>query len=350
MYQRGRKATPQLETRNPEPGTFFPMPLSEFELIDRFFKRPGTKRPDVVQGVGDDGAVLSVPGDRELVVSMDTLVEGVHFPTETDPEDIGYKAVAVNFSDLAAMGAEPAWITLSLTLPEADPEWVAGFSTGVVSLADEFNVALIGGDMSRGPLSVTLQAHGFVPVGGALYRRAARVNDMIYVTGALGDAGLALLALQKAVQLTPAAHDAVLARLARPRPRLHEGQALRDIAHAAIDISDGLIADLEHILEASGVGAVLNIERVPVSPWLRDFMAGDGDGERGQELALTAGDDYELCFTVPPDRAGAVEKALAALSCPCACVGVIESEKGLRCRYDDGREYVLPAGGYDHFS
>lgn len=325
------------------------MSTSEFELIDRFFKRPGTRRSDVVQGIGDDGAVLRVPDGRELVVSMDTLVEGVHFPLETDPDDIGYKALAVNLSDLAAMGADPAWFTLSLTLPEADPEWLAGFSGGIVSLADEFEVALIGGDLSRGPLSITLQAHGFVPTGRALYRHAARVNDLIYVTGTLGDAGLALLALQKTARLSSAARSAVLARLNRPRPRLPEGQALRDLAHAAIDISDGLIADLEHVLEASGVGAVLNIERVPVSPWLRDFMAGDGDGERGQELALTAGDDYELCFTVPPDRGGAVEKALAALSCPCACVGMIESEKGLRCRYDDGREYVLPAGGYDHF-
>lgn len=325
------------------------MSLTEFELIDRFFKRPGARRSDVVQGIGDDGAVLRVPDDRDLVISMDTLVEGVHFPTETDAEDIGYKALAVNLSDLAAMGADPAWITLSLTLPEADPEWVAAFSTGVVSLADEFDAALVGGDMSRGPLSITLQAHGLVPTGRALYRHAARAHDLIYVTGSLGDAGLALLALEKAVRLAPAAYDAVLARLNRPRPRLREGQALRDLAHAAIDISDGLIGDLGHVLEASGVGAVLNIERVPVSPRLRDFMAGDADRERGQELALTAGDDYELCFTVPPDRANAAEKALAALSCPCACVGTIEAEKGLRCRYDDGREYALPAGGYDHF-
>ncbi len=326
------------------------MPLSEFELIDRFFKRPGAKRPDVVRGSGDDAAVLRVPADRELVVSMDTLVEGVHFPTETDAEDIGYKALAVNLSDLAAMGADPAWITLSLTLPEADPEWVAGFSTGVVSLADEYGVALVGGDMSRGPLSITIQAHGLIPVGRAIYRHTARVHDLIYVTGALGDAGLALLALEKAVRLSPAAQAAVLARLNRPRPRLREGQALRDLAHAAIDVSDGLIADLGHVLEASGVGAVLNIERVPVSPWLRDFMDGDGDRERGLELALTAGDDYELCFTVAPDNADTAEKALAALSCPSACVGVIESDRGLRCRYDDGREYVLPAGGYEHFS
>ncbi len=325
------------------------MPLSEFELIDRFFKRPGTKRPDVVQGIGDDAAVVRVPEDRELVVTMDTLVEGVHFPTETDAEDIGYKALAVNLSDLAAMGAEPAWITLSLTIPEADPEWVAAFSTGVVALADEFGVALIGGDMSRGPLSVTVQAHGFLPRGGALYRHAARVHDLVYVTGTLGDAGLALLALQKTVRLSPGAYEAVVTRLNRPMPRLHEGRALRDLAHAAIDISDGLIADLGHVLSASGVGAVINIEHVPVSPWLKDFMDGAGDREQGQELALTAGDDYELCFTVPPERREAAEKALAALSCPCVCIGAIEAKKGLRCRYDDGREYVLPSGGYDHF-
>jgi thiamine-monophosphate kinase len=326
------------------------MSLSEFELIERFFKRPGAGRGDVVRGIGDDGAVVRVPPDTDLVVAMDTLVEGIHFPTETDPEDIGYKALAVNLSDLAAMGAEPAWITLSLTLPEADPEWLTGFSAGMFSLADEVGAALIGGDTSRGPLSLTLQVHGFVPRDTALSRYAARVDDLIYVTGTLGDAGLGLLALRNAVHLPEAARAAVLHRLNRPRPRLDEGQALRSLARAAIDISDGLIGDLGHVLDASRVGAGINIERVPLSPWLRDFMAEAGEGERGLELGLTAGDDYELCFTVPQDRRRDVERTLAALSCPCTCIGVIEAEKGLRCRYDDGREYVLPDGGYDHFS
>lgn len=325
------------------------MPLTEFQIIDRYFKHATAARPDVVCGVGDDGAILSVPAGRDLVVSIDTLVEGVHFPVETDAEDVGYKSLAVNLSDLAAMGADPAWFTLALTLPEPDVEWLGGFAGGMVALANAHGIALVGGDITRGPLSITVQAHGLIPCGQALRRGGAAPGDLVYVTGTLGDAGLALYALQRRAALSEQERGAVLGRLNRPTPRVPEGRALRGLAHAAIDVSDGLIADLGHLLEASGVGAVINVDRLPASPALRRFMQGPAHAEEGLELALTAGDDYELCFTAPPARRAAVESALHALGCACTCIGVIDSGAGLRCRYDDGREYALPRGGYDHF-
>lgn len=327
------------------------MALSEFDLINRYFRRGAARRGDVLQGIGDDGAVVLTPPGQDLVVSMDTLVEGIHFPVETNAEDIGYKALAVNLSDMAAMGAEPAWFTLSLTLPEVDLDWLEGFSTGLFCLADEFSVELIGGDTSRGPLSITVAVHGLVPHGGALYRHGARAGDFIYVTGELGDAGLALRAMQHALELPPQVYAAALARLNRPRPRVREGGALRDIAHAAVDISDGLLSDLGHILHASGVGASVDVGAVPVTPWLHGNIAGTtGDNRNWWDLVLGAGDDYELCFTAARERQQALETALSRLSCPCTRIGVIETAPGLRCRFRDGREYEAPPGGYDHFT
>ena len=321
------------------------MPLTEFSIIERYFTRCGRRRDDVVTGVGDDGAVLRVPPDRELVVSIDTLVGGVHFPAATDPESIGHKALAVNLSDLAAMGAEPAWATLALTLPRPDEVWLEGFSRGLSRLAERYNVQLVGGDTTRGPLSITLQAHGFVPPDAALRRAGARPGDLVYVTGTLGDAGLALRVLREGITLPEGHKEYLMHRLNCPEPRVAEGIALRGLAHAVIDISDGLAADLGHILAASGVGATLEVAKLPLSPAMRAFATGAG----AWNLALSAGDDYELCFTAPADKQAAVERGFASFACGCTCIGVIEAEAGLRCVRPDGTAFTLASSGYEHF-
>ncbi len=324
------------------------MPVSEFDLIARYFARSVEHRPDVVLGSGDDCALLQVPADHELAVSIDTLVEGVHFRSSDEPDSVGHKALAVNLSDLAAMGAHPAWATLALTLPDTEPErvgWVEAFSRGFFALADSFGVELVGGDTTRGPLSMTLEAHGFVPWGQALRRSDAKPGEFIYVTGTLGDAGLALLAQQGL--FVPTEYAAFLRRrLHWPEPRVAQGMKLRGLASAAIDISDGLTADLGHILEASGVGATLYADSLPLSEAVRGYVRETADWS----LALSAGDAYELCFTVPEAKQGEIEALIPTLGCPCAWVGIIESRQGLRCVLADGTPMDVGAGGYDHFS
>ena len=276
------------------------MTVSEFTLIQRYFETQTQVRGDVILGIGDDCALLKVPSDASLAVSLDMLVAGVHFFADADPEGIGHKALAVNLSDLAAMGASPAWITLALSLPKADAAWLEGFCRGLFALATRFQVQLIGGDTSRGPLTISIQAHGFVPQGKALRRSGARPGDRVYVTGTLGDAALALASTRGQVTI-PGAYQAYLqARLERPTPRILQGLGLRGLASAAIDISDGLAQDLGHILERSGVGARLNVDRVPRSGALNDCL----DAAAALPLALTGGDDYELCFTAAPPAPG----------------------------------------------
>ncbi|MDX9740492.1 MAG: thiamine-phosphate kinase [Gammaproteobacteria bacterium] len=349
----------------------------EFDLIRRHFRRPST-RADVRLGVGDDAALLRVPSGRELVVAMDTLVEGVHFLPDVDPAALGHKALAVNLSDLAAMGAEPAWATLALTLPAVDEDWIARFCAGFFALAERFEVDVVGGDTTRGPRAITVQAHGFVPSGAALLRSAARPGDAVYVTGTLGDAGLALLLATARLGGETAAIDgaggdvaALRDRLDRPTPRIAEGIALRGLARACIDVSDGLYADLSHILEESGVGATVELGALPLSRPLRAITgdprlagrltellgvdaivpsSGDRAAALRAELALGSGDDYELCFTVPPEAAAAAEAALDACGSSWARIGVIEAGAGLRCRFPDGRLYHPRRGGHDHFA
>jgi thiamine-monophosphate kinase len=317
--------------------------LDEFALIARHFARE-VSRADVLLGVGDDAALLMPPPGAALVATTDTLISGVHFPTETDPESIGHKALAVNLSDLAAMGATPAWALLSLTLPEADESWLAAFARGFFALSERHHMALVGGDTTRGALSITVQALGHVAPHNALRRGAAQAGDLIYVTGTLGDAGLALLALQDEVKLPRADRDQVLARLNRPEPRIAAGQALAGIARACIDVSDGLAADLGHILTASGVGAQVQIERLPRSAALARHF----DAAGGWVVPLAGGDDYELCFTVPSARQAEAELALAAISVPFTWIGHITARSGLHCLLDDGSEFHPPAG-YRHF-
>jgi thiamine-monophosphate kinase len=268
----------------------------------------------------------------------------VHFSADSVPEDIGHKALAVSLSDLAAAGAEPAWMTLALTLPMVDEAWLHDFCEGLFTLAEDYDIELVGGDTTRGPLTITTQLHGFVPHGEALTRSGASAGDLIYVTGTLGDAGLGLRSLQGQVVMADEDQQYCLERLNRPEPRVFEGCQLRGIASACIDISDGLAADLSHILEASGVGAAVNADALPVS----DAMLSVYDQYEAVTLAMTAGDDYELCFTVPPDMQDALQTAMAQSECPITRIGVIEAEEGLRCTFEDGEPVDLAQLGYDH--
>lgn len=322
------------------------MPLSEFALIDRYLAAQGLTRSDVALGIGDDGALLAPPLDQHLVVTLDTLVADVHFFAATDPERLGHKALAVNLSDLAAMGALPAWATLALTLPQIDEVWLERFCRGLFDLARRYNVQLVGGDTTHGPTTViSLQAHGFVPPNQALRRDGARPGDGIYVTGTPGDAGLALAAAYGQVAVAAEDRDSVQARLERPEPRIAQGLALRGIASAAVDISDGLAQDLGHILERSRVGARLDVGQLPLSPALSRTL----DCEAAWLMALTSGDDYELCFTVPPQQSAALATLAAAWDCGCTRIGVITEAPGLRLSRADGADFQLERAGYDHF-
>jgi thiamine-monophosphate kinase len=320
------------------------MPVDEFDIIRRHFVRTRSARDDVIAGIGDDAALLQVPPRHELVICTDTLVAGRHFPGDTSPAAIGHKSLAVNLSDLAAMGADPAWATLALTVPEYDAAWMSEFMQGFFQLADLYNVELIGGDTTRGPLSVTVQAHGFVPHGQAVLRRGAQPGDRVYVTGNLGDAGLALY-------LEDAASDALRRRLDFPTPRIAAGRALRGQASAAIDVSDGLLADLQHLLEIDGLGATLQVDALPRS---REFLgrlklAGIEADTLFYELPLAAGDDYELCFTVAEDKATALKEAIQSEDCGCTCIGVVDARPGIRCLRRDTTEYRPEGAGYLHF-
>lgn len=302
---------------------------SETGLIDLFARAAGAARDDVVIGIGDDAAVLRPAPGQELVACTDTLVEGVHFAAGVDPVSLGHKALAVNLSDLAAMGADPAWALLSLTLPHADEGWVVGFATGFTDLAARFGVMLVGGDTGRGALSVTVQALGQVPVGMAIGRNGARPGDGLYVTGPLGDAALALR-LGRAAAAVPME---LRARLDRPEPRIGSGLALRGQAHAAIDLSDGLSTDLARLAAASGVGATIEAGALPASGV---FLESGGT----EEMQLDGGDDYELLYACPgepPAGAGAFR------------VGTVEADPGLRLVRADGTTVPLEPRGYEHF-
>jgi thiamine-monophosphate kinase len=316
--------------------------MTEFDFITQLQNMAFPQRIEVTLGIGDDAALCTVPVGMQLVTAIDTLVSGVHFPTSTSAFDIGYKALAVNLSDLAAMGATPVWMTLALTCPAPQSSWLHEFTQGLLTLATQHQVSLIGGDTTAGPLTVTIQVCGLVPVGQALLRSGAQVDDIIYVTGTLGDAGLGLFAgVQHKLSLPTDAQHFVINRLNRPTPRVQEGIRLRQIAHSAIDISDGLAADLGHILAASGVGARIEVETLPLSSALRAHLS----PQHAATLALTAGDDYELCFTVPPGRT----HLLAHLPTGSYTkIGVIEATPGLRCLLAE-QPFILKRTGYQHF-
>ena len=319
------------------------MSVSEFDLIRDYFARATGARADVLLGIGDDCALLRPPPDLALAVSVDTLVAGRHFLADADPLGLGHKALAVNLSDLAAMGAQPAWATLALTLPQVDKNWLRAFVDGFAALAASHDVQLVGGDTTRGPLSITVQVHGFVDPLLALRRSGARAGHRLLVSGTVGDAGLALQLMQQ--HLGGGGVDSRLCRrLDRPTPRVALGRLLVGQAGAAIDVSDGLIADLGHICTASGVGARVELARLPLSPAFREHCP-----PRQWRPALAGGDDYELLFSVAADRIEALRERCRAAGESVQEIGCLVDVPGITLVYPDGRESTEIPDGFDHF-
>lgn len=316
---------------------------AEFDIIQHYFYRKLPETKSVQLGIGDDTAITSVPAGMEQVIAIDTLVEGVHFSKDTPAENIAYKALAVNLSDLAAMGAIPAWFTLALTMPEASKSWLEDFSNGLFELADKFKMPLIGGDTTRGPLTISIQVAGFVPQAKALLRSGASPGDHVFVSGTIGD-GCAGLAIQNS-----AAKDSddefLLERLQRPEPRIAFGQSLIGVASSCIDVSDGLLADISHILEASGAGATIHLDKIPVSEAVSNKQTSLGLSRL--QLAQ-GGDDYELCFTVPDNKISMLECTCNEHGLIATDIGEIEAESGLRC-YENQTLIDIAKTGYQHF-
>ena len=320
--------------------------MQEFELISHFFKGRGVARKDVALSIGDDAALLDVPDNCQLAVTTDTLVAGVHFFEDVDPKALGYRCLAVNLSDLAAMGAEPAWISVALTLPKADVEWLEAFTQGMHEIAEYYNVQIVGGDTTQGPLTISICAKGFVPKGAALTRSGANNGDWIFVTGNLGDAGLAIDAKYGKVSLTNEQFSLVNKAFDYPSPQVAAGQMLRGKATSCIDISDGLIADISHICDMSGVGALLFAENVPLSATLSDVLA----LESALGYAMAYGDDYQLLFTVPEAQRTAVEMSLKQYGVEISCVGQITANPGKIKVTLNGKPFTLITDGFKHFN
>ncbi len=323
------------------------MACGEFDLIARYFDRFRSNRRDVELGIGDDCALLTVAEKQLLAISTDTLVSGVHFLPDIDPADLGYKSLAVNLSDLAAMGADPAWLSLALTLPNVNEDWLQSFSDSLFDQLNYYGMQLIGGDTTRGPLSLTLTIQGLVPEGRTLKRAGARIGDWIYVTGTLGDSAAGLAILQNELRVDDEADRAALIhRHLRPQPRVLQGQALRDLASSAIDISDGLISDLQHILKASGCGARIELDALPYSDALKNQV----DAEQALRWALSGGEDYELCFTVPEINRGALKVALGHTGAGYTCIGQIGPQSEGVKFFREGKAVEMNLRGFDHFS
>ena len=320
--------------------------MKEFDIIEQYFNRKSNQRKDVAIGIGDDCAITVMPIGQSLAVTTDTLVSGVHFPVDTPPEAIAHKSLAVSLSDLAAVGAEPAWFTLSLALPAYNKYWLEAFSSSLFDLADYFSVQLIGGDTVQGPMSITITAHGFGPHGQALTRSGAKPGDLVYVTGNLGDAGVGLDIVQNKLAVSHNCADYLVKRLNYPSPRVLAGTALRRIASSCIDISDGLSNDLQHILDASQCGAKIQIDQLPLSIAMQEAV----NAEQAYHYALSAGDDYELLFTVSEERKGNLDIALANLNVTATCIGQLTGIKQKLELYFEEEPYNVVKPGYEHFS
>jgi len=317
---------------------------NEFDIIKKYFSE-FPQRSDVILGVGDDAAILQPPKGHDLVITTDTLISGVHFPEQTSAESIGHKSLAVNLSDLAAMGAKPLWFTLALTLPEADSEWLSDFSQGLKNLAARYQVALVGGDTTRGPLSITIQACGSVPEGRAVRRSGASPGDDIYVTGTLGDAGFGLASVQGKIKLSDADRIFCERKLNHPEPRVSAGMGLLTLATAMIDCSDGFAADLGHMLEQSKNGAEVQIKKLPLSTPVKNALEKQND----YSFPLAAGDDFELIFTASPESRNEITALEDVLDCSITWVGKITQKLGLLLREKSGELYNLKKTGYQHF-
>lgn len=322
------------------------MQFGEFELIESYFARPGVQRADVALAIGDDCALLISEPNQLIAISTDTLVAGVHFLPEISAKDLAYKALAVNLSDLAAMGAIPTCVSLAITLPEVDEIWLNEFSESFFSTLEYYQVPLIGGDTTKGPLSLTLTVHGTVPVGRELRRKGAVAGDLIYVTGTLGDSAAGLAILQKHLLVkNEKAADFLLQRHLRPVPRLNVGLGLQGIASSAIDLSDGLVTDLGHILKASCCGAKINVDKLPLSSAIRSVVT----HEQAIQWALAGGEDYELCFTLPEKNRGLFETQLNHTNVAFQCIGQITNQVQYIQFLQDGCPIELNLSGYDHF-
>jgi thiamine-monophosphate kinase len=323
------------------------VPASEAELIERYLLKAGAERADVVLGIGDDAALLRAPADQELVLTTDALIEGAHFLPGASPHSLGHRALAVNLSDLAAMGAEPAWALASLVLPQADESWLRDFAAGFGALARSQGVALVGGNLSRGPLSITVQLTGFVPPGTALRRGGGRPGDWLFVSGTLGDARAGRL-LGTSESTLPASASVQLQALQRrfeyPMPRIALGRALRGLASACMDLSDGLLADLPRLASASGCAAQLRIADLPLSAPLRAHC-----GAQAWQQALQGGEDYELLFSVPEMHAPAIAALAAKLDLPLSACGTLQAGSGLELLGEAG-VMQFSASSFDHFA
>ena len=317
------------------------MPLGEFELIERYLSRLGARRDDVLLGVGDDAALVRPPAGLELALAADTIVEGVHFPQGLPAGDVGYRVLAVNLSDMAAMGAEPAWALLTLTLPGGDAEWVRAFASGLHELARRHGLAVVGGDTTSGPLTATIAIAGFVPAGQALRRSGARPGDGIWVSGTPGDAAAGLAVLSGRLSAPPDVAEPLVQRFLRPDPRVPLGLVLRSAATACIDLSDGLAGDLAKLCAASHVGAQVESQLLPRSTAMRGAV----DPEAARRYVLAGGDDYELLFTLPPEAdAAALERGGGVAL---TRIGTIGSWPGVSLDGEPLEGDVLH--GFDHF-
>jgi thiamine-monophosphate kinase len=319
----------------------------EFSLIQQYFHALTANRDDVIVGIGDDCAVLNTPPDTFTAISIDTLVQGIHFFADVDPYRLGIKSLAVNLSDLAAMGAEPAWFTLALTLPEINDEWLKQFSAGLAEIAQQHRIQLVGGDTTRGPLTITIQVHGHLAKDNILQRNAAQTADLICVTGYLGDAAAGLkyrLGQLDTALLNDEDIEYLLQRLEMPTPRNQIGQQLVGQAHAVIDVSDGLLADLNHIVTASNKGAKLNLSNLPFSSVLQKLPL-----EQATQLALTGGDDYELCFTAPSENVARLKQQFPEMI---HVIGEITENKDMKYQNAQGewKAFSEIKAGYDHFA
>lgn len=318
--------------------------VKEFQIIEKYFSTIGPNRKDVALGIGDDCALVQPAKGKQIAISCDTLVEGVHFFADMPPKALGYKSLAVNLSDLAAMGAEPAWMTLAISMPEVDESWLAPFCEGLAEAADYYGVSLIGGDTTKGHKSFTITIHGQVQQGMALTRAGAKIGDWIYVTGTLGDSALGLDILRNVVTVEPECREFLINRHYNPTPRVLAGQALRGHASSAIDLSDGLISDLGHILKASKLGAVIEADSIPLSK----SMLASVSLEQALGYALTGGEDYELLFTVPESERGAIDTALLHAGVKFIKIGQLCAGNSIKFTLH-GKPFTPEYKGFTHF-
>ncbi len=331
--------------------------MNEFSLIDTYFKKAALARDDVLFGIGDDAACVRVPMGEDLLISTDTLVEGVHFLSDWDPADIAYRAVMVNISDLAAMAAKPVWATLALTLPQNDATWLRRFSQGLHKALTLYGISLIGGDTTCGPLTITITIHGTVPENGAIRRNGAGISDIIWLSGEIGAAALAVSLLNPSQnagsaegadssekQISPKDLRVLMKKLQKPTPRIDLNNILQRFATSAIDISDGLSADLHHIAKASSLSARLALDAIPIHPIVRQQLA-----DKALDFSLQGGDDYELCFTTKAETLNDMRAALKIAGLTCYPIGMMVEGRGLYAVDNAGAEKALEPNGYTHF-